>query len=236
MSVHVISWVLEHSDARLADRLVLLVLSDHAEKDGTRSYPSIETIAHEARVSRRKAQQALRSLEADGRIVKTGSSDSGTSEYAVVTGGEKFAPPGANSTAERGRTLRPKGGEKFAPKPSLREPSIEPSSPVKLVFDEWVAATNRDPSKTKLTEDRRHRIRLALASHGQADCVAAVRNIGRDAWAAGENDRGRRFDDIKHALGNAERIERWRDSDSVRPKSEPTDMSAYDRKIEVIEV
>lgn len=86
-----------------------------------------------------------------------------------------------------------------------------PDPPWRRVFDEWMAATERDPARTKLTPDRRRRIDKALDSHGLDDCLAAVRHIGADGWARGANDRGRRFDDIEHALGSAERIERWRD-------------------------
>ena len=79
------------------------------------------------------------------------------------------------------------------------------------VFAEWVKATGRSPARTKLTGERRRRIEKALASHGLEDCLAAVRHIGEDPWARGENDRHTRFDDVEHALGDAKRIERWRD-------------------------
>ena len=53
MSVHVISWVLSHSEERLGNRLVLIVLADHAAKDGSDAFPSVNTIAQEARMSKR---------------------------------------------------------------------------------------------------------------------------------------------------------------------------------------
>lgn len=80
------------------------------------------------------------------------------------------------------------------------------------IFDEWVTATGRPAGRTKLTPDRRRLIDKAKRSHGFDDCILAVRHIGADAWARGENDRGQRYDDIKHALGNAEKLERWRDA------------------------
>lgn len=90
------------------------------------------------------------------------------------------------------------------------DPAID-TLDTQTVFDAWVNATGRNPNRTKLTPDRRRRIRKALGSHGLDDCLAAVANIGRDAWAGGENDRGTPFNGIEHALGSAERIERWRD-------------------------
>jgi biotin operon repressor len=107
VSVHVSSWVLRHSEAKLGARLVLLVIADHASDDGTRSWCSVETLGVEARLSRRAVQDALRRLEADGAIVETGKGPKGTHEYRVVMGGADSAP--------RADT---------APKPSLvRKPS-----------------------------------------------------------------------------------------------------------------
>jgi hypothetical protein len=100
---------------------------------------------------------------------------------------------------------------------------------VDQVFGTWVTATERDASKTKLTPDRRRRIERAIGSHGLDDCLAAVRHIGADDWARGKNDRGRRFDDIKHALGDAERIERWRDRTPRAANAPSQDFSKYDR-------
>lgn len=88
---------------------------------------------------------------------------------------------------------------------------VTTSAEVRQVFDAWVAATKRDAARTKLTPDRRRRIEKALTSHGLNDCMAAVEHIGADAWAGGQNERQRPFNDIEHALGNSERIERWRD-------------------------
>ncbi len=46
MSVRVLSWVFDHSPVEhRGDLLVLLVLADHAHDDGTRAFPSVETIA-----------------------------------------------------------------------------------------------------------------------------------------------------------------------------------------------
>ncbi len=84
MSVHVTSWVLKQSDARLADRLVLLVLADHANHDGTGAWASHKTIAHEARISERSVRYSLKRLEQSEAITRTGVSRHGTIVYAVV--------------------------------------------------------------------------------------------------------------------------------------------------------
>lgn len=95
-------------------------------------------------------------------------------------------------------------------------------SEVETVFEEWVRATERDPARIKLTPDRRRVIRAALKRHGLAMCVTAVRNIGEDEWARGANDRGRRFDDVEHALSTAKRTEHWseRTGEKVKKQSD----------------
>ena len=89
MSVHVISWVLRHSPATGSRRLVLIVLADHANADGTRSYPSLETIRQEARLgSRTTVKDSLRDLRAAGLIRRTGTAEQGQAIYQVMMGNE----------------------------------------------------------------------------------------------------------------------------------------------------
>lgn len=228
MSAKVTGWVLEHSPTVGSSRLVLLVLADRADHEGRNAYPSVSSIAQYARCGRSTVHRALRELEESGHIVREGVSSIRTVTYRVVM--EPRSSPvdgpgsGPSTVPDRdpqtvpdrdgpksGRShLVPVEGPKSGPKPTT-EPSIDSlrSSSVDLVFGEWMRATGRDTARTKLTADRRRRIVKALDSHGEEMCLAAVRNIGTDRWAAGLNDRGRPFNDIEHALGTAERIERW---------------------------
>jgi hypothetical protein len=125
MSIEAVSWVLRHSDAKLAARLVLIALADYSHPDGSEAYPSVDTIARHANLSRRSAQSALRTLEADGEIVRDGVGRNGTSCWRLTLGGAESAPRAESGT--RGRNLRTTGGEAPSPNPS-REPSKEPST------------------------------------------------------------------------------------------------------------
>lgn len=113
MSVHVISWVLTNSEAKLGDRLVLIALADHASADGTDSYASVKTLAREARLSERAVQYALKSLKQDGYIVKAGEGPHGTTNYTVLMGGADFA--GVQNPSSEGAGSAP-------------EPSLEPTT------------------------------------------------------------------------------------------------------------
>lgn len=120
------SWVLRNSEETLGSRLVLLVLADHASDDGTGAWPSVDTIAREARMTRRAVQYALRGLEERGAIVAAGKSKQGTVIYDVwmetPMGAQNLRPGGADDDTG-GAQSTTRGGATAAPEPSLKQPS-----------------------------------------------------------------------------------------------------------------
>jgi helix-turn-helix protein len=87
MSVKVSAWVWEHSHvANRGDLLVLLALADHARDDGSSAYPSVDTLARKARLSRRGTFDALRRLKAAGAISPEGTGPHGTVPYRIHLG------------------------------------------------------------------------------------------------------------------------------------------------------
>lgn len=85
MSIHVMSWIFQHSEEKVPGRrLILLALADHAHDDGRCSWPSIETLAKKTRMSRRGVQKALRGLELEGRIVRDGWSAGQTVVWRLI--------------------------------------------------------------------------------------------------------------------------------------------------------
>lgn len=67
MSNHWLTWVFEAAEVTGTQRLVLLALANRADDDGV-CWPSLDTIAAAARVSRRRAEDAVRALAAAGFI------------------------------------------------------------------------------------------------------------------------------------------------------------------------
>lgn len=131
MSVQALSWVLEHSDAQYADRLVLISLADHAQSDGTGAWPSVETIARHAKISRRAALYSLSALEEQGAIVRTGKSRQGTVVWTVVMTVQQTLDGGADIARAdiapvQSVTSRGAGS---APDPSENHPSTPPLTP-----------------------------------------------------------------------------------------------------------
>lgn len=77
------SWVLDYSPTKHADRLVLIVLAEHADKHGENAWPAATTIAKRANVSEAQAWRSLANLRACGAIAKTGKHKSGASVYRI---------------------------------------------------------------------------------------------------------------------------------------------------------
>ena len=120
---------MEFSEATLADRLVLGAIAHRVSNDNGEAFPSVETIAREARVSERTVQYSIESLKAIGELeVDLQSSPLGTNTYRLP----KFHAwvqtlhPGGVQNVRRGVQKRRQGVQAIAPEPSL-EPSSEPS-------------------------------------------------------------------------------------------------------------
>lgn len=177
MSLKVITWVLEHSEAKLGQRLVLLALADHACDDGTDAYPSVSTIARKARMSERAVQTSLKALSGSGQVVCMGVSQKGTKNYTIIgpfnEGGEESAPP---KLTTQGAKLTTSGGEESAPEPSL-EPSLEPSNtssaqarlPEQIGDRRWRVASSRQ-GKGPFVVDTRLKTCTCEAPKGRGPC------------------------------------------------------------------
>lgn len=169
MSVHVLSWVLRRSEARLGPRLVLIAMANYAGDDGRDAFMSVDTLVREARLSRRAVQAALRTLESDGAIRKIGVSQYGTTNYAIVMGGGEDDVAGGADSAPPGGADNDTGGAKKTTdsmSDSAPEPSSKPSrDPVDMsadrLFGEWRRLTGRSPA-TQFTTKRKTAVKARL--------------------------------------------------------------------------
>lgn len=242
MSIHVLSWVLKHSDARLGARLVLLVLADHADEEGRHAYPSVDTIGQQARLSRRAVQGALRSLAQDGHIAEAGVSRYGTKSYDVRIrpwdGGAESAPaPSGADDDDGGRNPRHEGGAASAPDPSSN-PSKEPGDisddPALAVFDEWRHLTGRTEG-TQFTPKRRTAVEARLRERPvmYGDRLSEVRTAV--AFVAGSKwHRDNGHTELAVICRNPEQIEGYlQRHEAAKGRSAPSStMSQYDQAIQ----
>lgn len=77
------SWVFQHSQARLGARLVLLAIANHADEHGRNSWASVGSLGEESHLCRRETQYALRELEQAGEIVQVATSPNRTHVYEL---------------------------------------------------------------------------------------------------------------------------------------------------------
>ena len=99
VSIRLMTAVFDHSRSRLADRLVLLVIADRSDDDGTGCFRGRESIAHMAGVSVRQVTDSIRHLVELGELdVTTRSGKSHLyrvtlADSARVTPAESARPP-----------------------------------------------------------------------------------------------------------------------------------------------
>jgi hypothetical protein len=142
VSIQAVGWVLEHSEATGNDRLVMISLANHADEERV-CWPGVETICHEACVSRATAFRALDRLREQGEIHAvplSGLTAKQRERYEKIrpdrrpvvyrmTGShsETASNSGVSVDAPRGLTTIPDGVSRVRPEPSVK-PSLEPST------------------------------------------------------------------------------------------------------------
>ena len=68
MSWQAVTWVLEFSESTGYSRLVMIAIASHANREGKNAFPSLDTIALEARISRREVIYCVQSMEELGEL------------------------------------------------------------------------------------------------------------------------------------------------------------------------
>jgi biotin operon repressor len=130
-------------DISSTEKLVLMAMADHAHKDGTGCYASVDTLATETSLTRRAVQLTIDKLEERGLIVALGKVRGGrrvatsefgrgvTMEYQIMlpdhpeakqTGKPKGRTTFTLSSTGKGESRSQKGRTTFARKGELRSP------------------------------------------------------------------------------------------------------------------
>ena len=125
MSIQAVAWVLEHSKATLANRLVLIAIANHADARGWNAYPSVRLIGDEARCGRTTVFRALEALEQSGELVIHRRTND-TNMYGIsALMGSQIGTGEGSQIGTGGVPDRNKRGPRLGPKPSVtvNEPS-----------------------------------------------------------------------------------------------------------------
>jgi len=82
MSFEAIRWILENSKTKGAQRLILIVIAEHADKNGL-AWPSVETIARLANCSARFVKQTIAKLESGELVIERGGGRGRSNRYRI---------------------------------------------------------------------------------------------------------------------------------------------------------
>lgn len=154
MSIEMTAWALGVPGIPAAEKLVLIGIASHADRNGDNAWPSIATLAGYANVSERQAKRLVKTLAERGVIsidVQGGGNartrdDRRPNLYRIETmNGDMRLFDGVTPTTprdERGDTQRadgvtssaPRGDTAMSPEPSLNHP-VEPSADTSPAFD-----------------------------------------------------------------------------------------------------
>ncbi len=88
--------------------------------------------------------------------------------------------------------------------------SVSAGDPIELIWSAWIEST-KPRGAVILTAKRRRIVQKALDSHGQADCIDAVRGWRHSAHHRGQNKDQRVYNSLELLLRDAEHIEMFRD-------------------------
>ena len=87
--------------------------------------------------------------------------------------------------------------------------SAQARSAVERVFEHWVFMLGKNARRTALGPTRRRAIERALLLYDAETLLLAIEGCAASAWHAGENDRGRAFDDLELILRDEAHVERF---------------------------
>lgn len=118
MSVQAMSWVIDFSVHSSNDFVVLLMIANHAKSDGSGAWPSVPTLAKEARCSIRAVQYSIQRLVRSGELHIDRESGPQKARVYSVPGVQILHPRGANGDME-GCKSRHRNKEE----PSIKQPS-----------------------------------------------------------------------------------------------------------------
>lgn len=94
------------------------------------------------------------------------------------------------------------------------------ATPAERVFAHWTFMLGKNPKRTALGPVRRRVIERALALYDEETLLLAIEGGAASRWHAGENDRGRAFDDIELWLRDEAHIERFAtDGEALRERA-----------------
>ena len=223
MSIRVMSLVWE-CDLPTSEKMVLLIISDHADDFGKNAWPSIRTIARKASMSERQAQRYVKSLidrqilwcEAQAGGLWDTRPDRRPNRYSINFNGVTSMSPrkenGVTPQVERGDTQGKNGVTPVSPKPPL-EPSRN-----NMYEEEFEKFWQIYPRKVAKGAARRAWLKATRSS----DIQTIIEGVTR--YAENSDDEAKQYTPYPATWLNSER---WLDEHSVQTDNEQTPQAKW---------
>lgn len=117
MSVEAVRHVLEQSQTKGAQRLILIVIAEHADSNGI-AWPSVQTIARLAHCSERFVQKTIKALKSSELVIAKGGGRGRSNRYRIPLERVNHSSPfteseRVNSETERVNSETIKGEPQF---------------------------------------------------------------------------------------------------------------------------
>lgn len=104
--------------------------------------------------------------------------------------------------------------EELFPEESSADPTPPAPSPAETIYERWKRAMGKNGGTT-FDPKRRSRVEWALAHYSLEECLTAIDNCAADPFSMGDNDRGKKFNDLTLIFRDAEHVERFIDLPTV---------------------
>ena len=102
--------------------------------------------------------------------------------------------------------------EKTASKPEEKTKQPSNSNAVREIYEYWLQQTGREAARYRLTAERRKKVQSRLRTYTVADIKAAIDYAAESEFHQGNNDSGKRYDDLTTICMNDTRLETYRNS------------------------
>lgn len=165
----------------------------------------------------------LRFADPDERLPSVGRGTPSHGGTGTPTDGERGTPTSGeqtNNQYEPGiigtNTSSPEAtgpvGLELLPVP--RQPNLDKEEReaeiARSVFDAWVQATGRDPSRTKMNDKRRRKVVSRIREGYDEDTlVDAVRGVMKSRWHTGDNKEGKVYTDLVTIMRDGAQVEKF---------------------------
>lgn len=236
--------------------VILLRLADHANGNDE-AWPKVTSLARDCRTDRRTVQRALVYLQELGEIVQVAAAGDRepSAVYRITPGGlspqraqpsEGSALSGVSPQQVRAQPTKSegsahKGGGLSPPKPK-EEPSEEPKGnpqedahdDVREIFEFWRTTFGKSDT-TKLTPERREKVKARLKKYSAADVKLAIENVAASAFHV-ENG----YVDLRMICASDSKLEEYRDElpkrrNGIRHPVADRSMAARERSMRTLE-